>query len=108
MTEEKVGKVAYRLRIPPESKIHPVFHISSLKKKLRSTIELQPRLALVNIDGSFFPEPEKILDRRIRQHGRRALTEILVKWVKMGEEDATWEKIRDFRDKFGGPWGQGP
>lgn len=85
LIEEKVGKVAYRLQMPLESKVHPVFHISSLKKKLGSSIELQPRLPPVNIDDSFFPEPEKILDRRLRQHGRRALTEILLKWVGMDE-----------------------
>ncbi|KAL5810304.1 hypothetical protein ACOSQ3_027004 [Xanthoceras sorbifolium] len=33
---ERIGEVTYRLELPPNSRLHPVFYVSSLRKKVES------------------------------------------------------------------------
>ena len=35
---QNIGSVAYKLEVPPSSRIHSVFHVSCLKKVIRSNI----------------------------------------------------------------------
>lgn len=44
----KVGQVAYKLQLPPTSKVHPVFHVSLLKKKVGSKTVVQTVLPISN------------------------------------------------------------
>lgn len=90
---QKIGTVAYKLQLPPTSSIHPVFHVSSLKKKLGQSINPLPTLPLTNSSGHLQPEPQEILYRRLRQQGNRAVTEVLVRWVGTSEADDSWEVL---------------
>ena len=42
----KVNDVAYKLQLPPDSTVHPVFHVSMLRRALLPGIEATPELPI--------------------------------------------------------------
>lgn len=62
--EIKVGKVAYKLKLLLESRVHPIFPISLLKRKLGETSNFSVNLPLVNANDKIIIEPEVVLDTR--------------------------------------------
>ncbi|RVW80554.1 Transposon Tf2-12 polyprotein [Vitis vinifera] len=97
---EKIGTIAYRLELPPEAKIHPVFHVSCLKEKLGERHQLVVTLPPADKDGVIRPEPEEILHRRLKKKKNHAVTEVLVKWKGLGEDEASWVEYSTLVNEF--------
>ena len=62
---ERVGPVAYQLALPPNLKIHNVFHIYILKKYIHdATHVIDWNVIQVEPEGDFLVEPDCIIHMR--------------------------------------------
>lgn len=97
---EKIGNVAYRLELPPGSAVHPVFHVSLLKKKVGAKYTVTTELPRLGTEGQFLVYPVKILDRKMVKKGNAATVQWLVQWSNSIPEDATWELATVIQEQY--------
>jgi hypothetical protein len=67
-------------------RVHPVFHVSCLKKVIGDKIPVQNILLELDEEGKIILEPEAITDTRIHQLGNRSISKYLIKWKKLPAE----------------------
>ena len=99
---ERRGEVAYQLELPESlSGVHDVFHISQLRKCLRVPEEQVPVEEIVFKKGLTYEEhPVKILETAERVTRSRVIKMCKVQWHRYSEEEATWEREEDLREKY--------
>src|SRR5438270_11101184 len=91
---ERIGKVAYRLALPPKfAKMHNVFHVSTLKPYVHDpTHVLDFQDLTIQGDISIEDRPIQILDRREQVLRNKVIPLVKVMWSHHGVEEATWER----------------
>ena len=88
----RVGPVAYQLALPPNLRIHNVFHVSLLKKYIHdATHVIDWNVIQVEPEGDFPVEPDCILERREMNLRNRSIGQVKVQWKHLGPDEATWE-----------------
>lgn len=99
---ERIGKVAYKLDLPPDfNNVHPTFHVSNLKKCLAdegSLISLED----IHIDDKlhFVDKPCEIMDRHVKKLKRSRIPLVKVRWESKRGSEFTWEREEQMRLKY--------
>ncbi|KAL6176639.1 hypothetical protein ACLB2K_053272 [Fragaria x ananassa] len=97
---EKIGTVAYKLRLPPTARIHDVFHVSLLIKKLGNHVTAEPHLPLISDANKRNWKLAKVLETRlVKRHGNAA-AQWLILWDETSSEEVTWEYADDVKRRF--------
>lgn len=95
-----IGTVAYKLDLPPEAKIHPVVHVSQLKKHVPPTVTASDNLSTVCTDPMSALSPETFLDSRLVSRGSSTVKQYLVQWSALPPSMATWEEATDLKRRY--------
>jgi hypothetical protein len=105
---EKVGSVAYRLELPENSLVHPVFHVSQLKAFTPNVVPVFSDFSQMVDLSQVDVKPLYIVDWRMVRKGSHAVIQVRVVWSHLPEEAATWEDYEVIKKRFPDAldWGQ--
>ena len=99
---ERVGKVAYRVALPPHlSNLHDVFHVSQLRKYVPDPSHVI-KLDDVEVRENLTVEtmPVRIEDHEVKVLRGKEIKLVKVIWLGAGGESATWELESKMRESF--------
>ena len=82
----QINNVAYEITLPPNSRVHPVFHVYQLRKFLGEALSPADPILSLN-PGKLEYEVESILQSRTSQNN----CHFLVKWKGYPIKEASWE-----------------
>ena len=100
---KRVRAVAYHIQLPEEmSDIHPVFHVSQLRKCLRVPEEEIVPVETMDTqkDLRYQEVPVKILDTVTKRTRSSEVRICRVQWSRHGVEEATWEHEDALKKEF--------
>lgn len=99
---QRIGLVAYRLKLPPDSKIHLVFHCALLKPFHHSSdtdtcaVDLPPQ----SKDNDPLITPLVILNTKWATTDTGPELQVVVQWQGLPPEDTSWEPWTELKEAY--------
>lgn len=96
---DKVGKLAYRLELPPLMRIHPVVSVAQLEPAKNEDPYMRARASAtpeVEEDGTITDIYE--IETLLEKQESRGKVQYLVKWKNCGNEHNVWYDLDDLKD----------
>ena len=80
--------------------IHPTFNVSCLKPKLEKNVTPSTILPALVQEVEFVPKPNKVLQHWSKKLWNQTITEELVKWKGLHDDEVPWENLQQMQQKF--------
>ena len=112
---ERIGRLAYRLELPPNMRIHNVISVAHLEPATDPVKDPYKRHRTpapeIVVDGEIEYEIDRLLQKRRVRRGRGTSLQYLVRWLNCGPEDDMWlpvhrlanarDKVDEYEERYG-------
>ncbi|XP_022894110.1 uncharacterized protein LOC111408597 [Olea europaea var. sylvestris] len=98
--DHRIGKVAYKLILPPTCNIHPVFHVSKLRKAEGAVHAVKEVPSQLSEELEMLAEPETLLGMRPGLGSNIRGLDVLIQWKGLPPLEATWESYDMIKQQF--------
>ena len=86
---QRVGKVAYKLELPHDCKIHNVVHVSQLKKFVAPGVQVSSDIPDLPSESDDSPLPVAVIASKAVARGSSVTTNLLIQWDGLPSSLAT-------------------
>jgi hypothetical protein len=99
---QKVGKLAYRIALPPDLiGTHDVFHVSMLRKYIANPdVIVEYELLEIQEGLTYVEEPVRIVDKKEQVLCIKTIPIVKVLWRNHGVDEASWEVEHDMWSRY--------
>lgn len=87
-----MGNVAYKLQLPASARIHPVVHVSQLKKAIADPSAVSTDLPVMYTQMQVV-QPSRICGSRMIRRGGKQIPQVQLEWEGISSSCTCWEPL---------------